>query len=87
VSSDPVERLRELWTPERETAEIEVDDAPQTPLDSMIRDLLHRVIQQKGPMTLTMEQDGAPILNIGALRWEIAGVPGYREVSLWIEEA
>jgi hypothetical protein len=82
----PVEKLRRIWTPEREVEEIFANLDPQTELDSMIRDLLHRVVQQKGPVTLSMDA-----LNVGNLRWEIVhhepmpGVVGGREVSIWVE--
>ena len=81
-----VERIRELWTPDREVEQLDVDDAPQTELDSMCRDYLHRAIQQHGPVRLVLEQNGEPVRNTGWLRWEETGVPGYREVSLWIED-
>jgi hypothetical protein len=87
VSENSVERLRQLWTPFAGIEQVEIDDAPQTRLDSMVRDMLHRTIQQKGPFTLKLEQHQQPVLNVGVLRWEIGGFPGYREVSLWIEEA
>lgn len=85
MNEDGVERLRQLWTPSSEVEQVKVEDMPQTLLDSMIRDLLHRAIQQKGPVTLKLEEYGQSILNMGTLRWEVAGIPGYREVSLWIE--
>jgi hypothetical protein len=85
MSENGVERLRQLWTPFGGIEQLEIDDAPQTRLDSMVRDLLHRTIQQRGPFTLKLEQHQQLVLNAGVLRWEIAGIPGYREVSLWIE--
>jgi len=85
--NEHVEKIRRIWTPERELIELAVDDAPQTELDSIVRDFLHRHVQQHGPVRLVLERDGEQVLNYGVLRWEIAGVPGYREVSIWIEEA
>lgn len=81
-----LERVRQLWTPGNEIVPVEGELAPQTALDSVVRDLLHRAVQQKGPMTLRLDANGERLLNSGVLRWEAAGVPGYREVSLWIEE-
>lgn len=81
--SDSVERLRRVWTPEREVEEYFNNLDPQTQLDSMIRDLLHRTIQQYGPVTLNLD-----VMNTGNLRWEVVDhdVPGGRkEVSIWIE--
>jgi hypothetical protein len=82
----PFEKLRTIWTPERELDEFFTDLSPQTELDSMIRDYLHRVIQQRGPVILDLDA-----LNVGSLRWEIIhhqpapGVKGQRQISLWVE--
>jgi hypothetical protein len=81
-----LEQLRRLWTPDREIATLPADTAPQTMLDSILRDFLHRVVEQHGPFTLVLERNGEHVLNSGMLRWEVAGILGYREVSLWIEE-
>ena len=86
-----VERLRQIWTPQSEVAELFADLDPRTELDSMIRDFLHRTIQTNGPTTLLLEIEGQPVLNTGTLRWEVIhyepspGIPGRREVSLWVE--
>jgi hypothetical protein len=82
----PVEKLRRIWTPEREIDEIFSKLDPGTELDSMIRDLLHRTIQQKGPVTLSLDPP-----NTGTLRWEIIhyephGLVGHREISIWVED-
>jgi hypothetical protein len=88
----PVERLRQIWTPDREVHEITANLDPGTELDSMVRDLLHRIIEQKGPVTVKLTQGDQAILNTGNLRWEVVthelmpGITGHREVSLWIEE-
>ena len=87
----PVERLRRIWTPGREIVEVVHALDPQTELDSMLRDFLHRALQQKGPVTLLLEFEGQTIPNTGTLCWETVhfeptpGTPGHREVSLWIE--
>lgn len=81
-----IERLRRIWTPGSEVEELVHALNPQTELDSMIRDLLHRTIQQTDSVTLDLDA-----LNTGTLRWEIVhhelpnGLPGRREVSIWIE--
>lgn len=82
MSENPVEVLRRIWTPEREVEEISADMQPQTALDSMVRDLLCRVIMQRGPVTLDMDAE-----NRGRLRWEIVAheTSGRRQVSIWIE--
>jgi hypothetical protein len=83
MSHTPVEKLRRIWTPEREVEEIFTRLDPGTWLDSIIRDYLHRVIQQKGPVALDLD-----VRNEGTLRWEVVkhDVPGGRtEVSIWIE--
>lgn len=84
--SQPVEKLRRIWTPEREIEEISASLDPGTTLDSIVRDLLHRTIQQKGPVTLNLDA-----LNAGTLRWEVVthepspGLRGRTEVSIWVE--
>lgn len=83
-----LERLRQIWTPDSDVEEIVRDLDPQTELDSMIRDLLCRIICQKGPMTLDYSGDNPP----GNLRWEIVhheprpGIVGRREISIWVED-
>lgn len=92
VRTHPVEKLRRIWTPNKEIREFHESLEPRTELDSMVRDFLHRIIQNKGPMTLKLEERGAPIPNTGTLRFEIIhhepapGVITGREVSIWIEE-
>lgn len=87
----PVEKLRRIWTPNREIEELTANLDPQTELDSIIRDLLHRTIQQYGPVTLTLEENGRQVMNEGTLRWEIVhhqpaeGIIGRREISVWVE--
>jgi hypothetical protein len=66
--------------------ELFADLSPGSELDSLLRDFLFKVVQQRGPITLDMDRE-----NRGTLRWEIVshepmpGMPGRREVSLWIE--
>lgn len=81
-----VERLRRIWTPRREVEELFARLDPGSELDSMLRDFLHRALQQCGPVTLGLDEP-----NRGTLRWEIVhhepvpGQVGRREVSLWVE--
>lgn len=82
----PLEKLRTIWTPGREIEELVHSLEPGTELDSMIRDYLHRTIQQRGPVTLSLD-----VPNQGTLRWEIIhyeptpGTTGRREISIWVE--
>ncbi|HEY1248342.1 MAG TPA: hypothetical protein VGE97_05100 [Nitrososphaera sp.] len=91
---NPIERLRRIWTPGREIEEVVAQLGPQTELDSLMRDFLHRTIQQKGPVTLDIGSLVDPVMNTGVLRWETIFGPGLedypekrrRQVSLWVEE-
>jgi hypothetical protein len=80
--TQPVEKLRQIWTPGREVEEITANLEPGSDLDSQIRDLLHRIIQQRGPVTLDLE-----VKNVGNLRWEVIahGLTGRQEISIWVE--
>jgi hypothetical protein len=88
----PIERLRRVWSPGREVEEIVHNLDPQSELNSMILDFLHRVIEQTGPKTLLLGVGDQPIFNNGTLRWEVIhhepqpGIGGRREVSLWVEK-
>ena len=92
VPISPLERLRRIWTPGREIEELVYNLDPRTELDSMVRDFLHRTVQQRGAVTLVIEQHGTPVLNTGHLRWEIVhheptpGQLGRREITIWIED-
>lgn len=83
-----LEPIRRLWTPKNDIEEVFRDLSPQTELDSILRDFLHRTIQQRGPVTLDLSS-----LNTGQLRWEVIhhepqpGIVGGHEVSLWVEDA
>jgi hypothetical protein len=87
VRISPVEKLRRIWTPGREVEELVARLEPQSELDSMIRHLLHAICQQKGSMTINLDD-----FNIGTLRWEVIhhepspGVVGRREVTIWVEQ-
>jgi hypothetical protein len=88
--SQPVEKLRKIWSPEMEAAEMFADLNPQTELDSMVRHLLHAILEQvvKGPVQVNLEQ-----LNTGTLRWEIVhpqlapAVHGPKTCIVWVEGA
>lgn len=93
VRINPIEKLRQIWTPGREIEEVILSLEPQSELDSMIRHFLHAIIQQKGPQTINLGSAENPVLNTGTLRWETIHGPGSedapmlrrRQVSLWIE--
>lgn len=91
VPGSPLERLRRIWSPNKEIVELVQALEPQTELDSMIRDILHRTIQQRGPVTLVLHDGTNPVMNVGTLRWEVVhhepmqGTMGRREISCWVE--
>ena len=72
-----------------EVEELSTDLAPQTPLDSMIRDMFFRIIHQHHNGSVRISLEGK---NTGTLRWEIVhhelmpGKPGGAEVTIWIED-
>jgi hypothetical protein len=81
----PVEKLREVWTPEREIEELTANLEPQTELDSQIRDYFMRIVRQHGSIRLFLDQP-----NTGNIRWEIVATdprngPIRREVTIWWE--
>jgi len=84
----PVEKLRRIWTPQREIEEIFANLDPQTELDSMIRDFLARIIVQHHGGSVRLSLEGQ---NVGSMRWEIVhheaspGVVGGAEATIWIE--
>lgn len=88
----PIEKLRRIWTPGREVEEIVHALNPQTELDSMIRHLLHAIVQTEGPKTLNLGSEINPNMNTGTLRWEVVHGPGPdvpearpRQVIIWVE--
>jgi NADPH-dependent glutamate synthase beta subunit-like oxidoreductase len=93
MAASPLEKLRRVWTPDREILEVIAALDPRTELDSMLRDWLHRVIEQTGPKTVVLGIGETRVVNTGTLRWEVVhheptpGIPGRREVTLWIEGA
>jgi hypothetical protein len=92
VRISPVEKLRRIWTPGREVEEVVARLDPQTELDSMIRHILHAIVQQHGTVKIDLGSEMDPVLNVGSLRWEIVHGPGpvpeirRRELTVWIEE-
>jgi len=75
----PVERLRRIWTPEREIYERFDSLEPSTELDSIIRELLSRTIQQLGSIQLDASQPAT-----GFIRWEKVDTPtGKPVISVW----
>lgn len=94
VRISPIEKLRRIWTPGREVEEVIARLEPQTELDSMIRHILHAIVQQHGPQTIQLGSEVEPIWNSGILRWETIHGPGpetmpeirRRELTVWVEE-
>lgn len=74
----PVERLRRIWTPDREIYELADKLEPGSQLDSIVRELFSRTIQRVGSIQLDMSH---PIT--GFVRWEeVRAGPG-KVVSVW----
>lgn len=91
--TSPVEKLRRIWSPDKEVIERFESLDPATELDSIIRDYLHRTIEQRGAVTLILADEyGNFIPNTGKLRWETVnheptpGKIGRREVTIWVEQ-
>jgi hypothetical protein len=64
AETSPIERLRKVATPDREIEEFFADLSPQTRIDSEIRDLFCRIIEQHGPFTVDMERPNTYKINI-----------------------
>lgn len=81
----PVERLRRIWTPEREIDEIFSDLSPASALDSQIREWFSRIIDAESTVTIDLTEP-VPPFNI---RWNIVHHEdsGRREVTIWKEQA
>lgn len=78
----PVERLRQIWTPEREIDEIFSDLSPGTALDSEIRDYFSRIIDREGTITLDITDPVPPF----EIRWEVIHTQppnARRKVTIW----
>jgi hypothetical protein len=91
VSHTPIERLRQLWTPDNELAEMFADLSPGTELDSMLRDWLHKIVARERSITLNLGSEMIPVVNTGTIRFEIVHGPGdrpelrSRQVTIWHE--
>lgn len=83
--TDSVERLRRIWTPEREIEELFADLSPSTALDSQLRDFLCRIVDQAPGRSVKINLTGD--VRPFNLRWEIVHSGGYRECTLWAEDA
>ena len=82
MNHKPLEKLRRIWTPEREIDQIFSDLSPQTALDSEIRDYFSRLIDRLGTVTLDVT-DPVPEFDI---RWEVINTPppgSRRKVTIW----
>lgn len=79
---NPIEALRQIWTPEREVDELFSDLSPGSALDSEIRDYFSRIIERFGTITLDIT-DPVPPFDI---RWEVVHTepPSSRRfVTIW----
>jgi hypothetical protein len=75
----PVERLRRIWTPEREVYEIIDKIDPGSAVDSVIRELFSRMVKQVGAIQLDVTD---PV--DGFIRWEVVRAgPRQHVVSVW----
>lgn len=80
----PIEKLRRIWTPEKEVYELADKLEPSTELDSLIRDFLCRIMEQRlHSVTLDMS-----VSNTGNVRWEIVTheQSGKQQVTIWWEQ-
>jgi hypothetical protein len=60
-----------------------LDHEPQTPLDSLLRDFLCRIVESQRTITINLDK---PVK--GHVRWAAAATPsGSRQVTLWFEPA
>lgn len=62
---------------------VQIEDVdPKTPLDSLLRDFLCRILERDRTITLNLDVPREP----GMVRWEGAVTPsGSRQVTLWFE--
>jgi hypothetical protein len=75
----PVERLRRVWTPEKELYELADKLEPSTELDSKIRELFSRMAMRVGSIELDVTEP-----TFGYVRWEEIQIPsGRRIVTVW----
>ena len=74
-----------FWRRERNGGPPGLEDlAPQTPLDSLLRDFLCRILERDRTITLNLDTPREP----GMVRWEGAMTPtGSRQITLWFEPA
>jgi hypothetical protein len=86
MTVSPFEKLRRIWTPDRELQEHMTNLEPQSELDSIIREYFHRTVIQYGPIKLNLD-----FPMTGSIRWEVVqhlpenGTVGAREVTIWHE--
>jgi len=75
----PVERLRRIWTPDREIYELADSLDPSSSMDSVIRELFSRMVKQVGAIQIDVTD---PV--DGFIRWELVRAgPTQRVVSVW----
>jgi hypothetical protein len=79
---NPIEALRQIWTPEREVDELFAVLAPGSALDSEIRDYFSRMVERFGTITLDITDPVPPF----EIRWEVVHTQppnSRRMVTIW----
>jgi hypothetical protein len=77
----PFEKLRRIWTPDREIEEFKANLNPGSALDSEIRDYFCRIVADQGVVNLDITD---PLDPSDDIRWEIVHTPeGRRLISIW----
>jgi hypothetical protein len=75
--------MTELWLPSRHARPRDNSGlAPQSELDSQLRDFLCRIVEQHGPVTISMTDERLP----GSIRWQFGATPvSAKEATIWFE--
>jgi len=82
----PVEKLRRIWTPEREIEQLFSDLSPGTALDAEIRDYFVRIIDKYGSIELDLTEP-VPEFNVN---WNVVHTlppNSRRKVTIWKESS
>lgn len=89
--SEPVEKLRTIWTPDKEVEELFADLSPATELDSLMRFFVSAIVEKLGSVKIELGSEAMPRTLTGTIRWEIVHGPGPedrpdlrpRELTIW----
>lgn len=74
-----VEKVRTIWTPEREVAVYSADLSPGTEIDSIIRHAFHHLLQFRlQEVSINLDQ-----LNTGSIQFNISDTELGRVASFW----